>query len=335
MPIAFIDNLEFLFNGGRGILTSQLNGAWVKSVAEGTAGTLTITFVVADGTESTLEFTPVGSGGATVTSGTADPTGGANGNAYLQVNASNVLQSVWLRISGVWTEYTLPASGTADGTVLNGNGAPAGNSGKNGDTYRDDASGAWYKKSAGVWSAALYTPSPAGISVATNFPAAADAVAGTWYGDGTPTPETVGFLRSIGETHISAFRTAYLGNGFYGFASVAGSAGPTFKKGGDVAPLPEGLLTLAFHVTSQTSNGLFIDIDTAAGLFMDELTSITVSITREGLTAQTYLLTTVTEVETGIRRFQDHFAVDIRYQTLRSRRTQSRLLHFVRRYRSC
>ena len=132
---------------------------------------------------------------------------------------------------------------------------------------------------------------------------------GRLYGDGTPTPESIGFLRSLGETHVAAFRTAHLGNGFFGFASVAGSAGPTFRKGGDVGPLPEGLLTLAFHVTSQTSNGLFIDIDTAAGLFMDELTSITVSITREGLTAQTYLLTTVTEVETGIRRFQDHFAV--------------------------
>ena len=45
-----------------------------------------------------------------------------------------------------------------DGTVLNGNGAPAGNSGKDGDTYRDDETGDWYKKSAGVWSSALYTP---------------------------------------------------------------------------------------------------------------------------------------------------------------------------------
>ena len=49
-------------------------------------------------------------------------------------------------------------TGGADGTVLNGNGAPAGNSGKDGDTYRDDETGAWYKKASGAWSAVLYTP---------------------------------------------------------------------------------------------------------------------------------------------------------------------------------
>ena len=56
------------------------------------------------------------------------------------------------------TPAGLAAAGGADGTVLNGNGAPAGNSGENGDTYRDDETGAWYKKASGAWSAALYTP---------------------------------------------------------------------------------------------------------------------------------------------------------------------------------
>ena len=299
---------NLLFSAG-GVKISDLIGTFVKS-ATPNGGTLTLTVQLADGSEDTVTFTPPsGTGtGSSVTAGIADPTGGASGDSYIQIDALNVVQSLWWNNSGTWTEYMLPEGGS-DGTVLNGNGAPAGNSGKDGDTYRDDETGAWYKKLSGAWSAALYTPSLSGISIAENFPAAADAVAGTWYGDGTPTPETVGFLRLLGETHISAFRTAYLGKGFYGFASVAGSAGPTFKKGGDVAPLPEGLLTLAFHVTSMTSNGLFIDIDTSAGLFMSELTSITVSITREGLVAQTYELTTVTEVETGIRRFQDHFAV--------------------------
>ena len=108
-----------------------------------------------------------------------------------------------------------------------------------------------------------------------------------------------------------------------------------FKKGGDVAPLPEGLLTLAFHVSSMTSNGLFVDVDTAAGLFMDELTSVEVSITRDGMTAQTYLLTTVTEVETGIRRFQDHFTVASGTKLYEAGETQPRLLHLVVLCRPC
>ena len=57
------------------------------------------------------------------------------------------------------TPAEVAALALGDGTVLNGNGEPAGNSGKDGDTYRDDETGAQYKKSAGAWSAALYTPS--------------------------------------------------------------------------------------------------------------------------------------------------------------------------------
>ena len=280
----------------------DLGGAFVKSAT--TNGALIVQ--LSDGTEANIQLATAS--GVTVTTGTEDPTGGSAGDIYLQLNASDQIIAIWENESGTWAEYGLMGD-ASDGTVLNGNGAPAGNSGKDGDTYRDDESGAWYKKASGAWSAALYTPTAAGISLAADFPIVADAVAGTWYGDGTPTPEAVGFLGTLGETHVSAFRTAYLGKGFYGFAKVAGSAGPVFKKGGDVAPLPEGLLTLAFHVSSLTSNGLFVDVDTAAGLFMAELTSVEVSITRDGMTAQTYLLTTVTEVETGIRRFQDHFTV--------------------------
>ena len=62
------------------------------------------------------EFTvPSGSGGGTgasITSGTADPSGGAAGDAYIQVDASNVVQSIWRNISGTWTEFTIPAGGS-------------------------------------------------------------------------------------------------------------------------------------------------------------------------------------------------------------------------------
>ena len=134
-----------------GLAVDYLTGVFVKSVTAAGA----VILQDADGAEQAVQIV-VGSGAA-VTSGTADPTGGAAGDAYLQVNASAVLQSIWRNVAGTWTEYTFP-TGDADGTVLNGNGAPAGNSGKNGDTYRDDETGAWYKKASGAWSAALYTP---------------------------------------------------------------------------------------------------------------------------------------------------------------------------------
>ena len=66
--------------------------------------------------------------------------------------------------------------GDADGTVLNGNGVPAGNSGKDGDTYRDDETGAWYKKSSGAWSAALYTPTIVSGLTGTTIVAGADNI---------------------------------------------------------------------------------------------------------------------------------------------------------------
>ena len=283
-----------------GLPITDLTGVFVKSVS----ATGLVTYQNAAGVEQTAQLS-VGSG-ATITTSFVDPIDGSEGDLHFKVDALGMILSIWFRSNIQWAALGLPGQ---DGTVLNGNGAPAGNSGENGDTYRDDETGAWYKKASGAWSAALYTPAPSGHQCGADFPAAADADAGVLYGDGSPTPESIGFLRSLGETHVAAFRTAHLGNGFFGFAAVAGSAGPTFRKGGDVGPRPEGLLSLAFHVSSLTSNGLFVDVDTAAGLFMAELTSIEVSITREGMTAQTYLLTTVTEVETGIRRFQDHFTV--------------------------
>ena len=55
-------------------------------------------------------------------------------------------------------DHGVVSGGGADGTQLNGNGAPAANSGINGDTYRDDQTGAQYKKASDAWSAILYEP---------------------------------------------------------------------------------------------------------------------------------------------------------------------------------
>ena len=54
-----------------------------------------------------------GTGGATVTAGTADPTGGSDGDFYVQHDASNVAESLWRNDSGTWNEYTIPTAGTS------------------------------------------------------------------------------------------------------------------------------------------------------------------------------------------------------------------------------
>ena len=58
-------------------------------------------------------------------------------------------------------------TGGGDGATLNGNGPPAGNSGKNDDVYRDDETGAMYKKESDAWSAILYTPAISAIGGTT------------------------------------------------------------------------------------------------------------------------------------------------------------------------
>ena len=56
-------------------------------------------------------------GGATITSGQADPSGGVDGDAYIQVDGSSVIQSLWRNNSGTWEEFTIPAGGTGSTTL--------------------------------------------------------------------------------------------------------------------------------------------------------------------------------------------------------------------------
>ena len=137
---------------GAGIDVSALLGVFIKSV---TAAGL-VTYQDASDVEQTVQLAV---GGATVTTSFIDPTvdDGAGGDLHFKVDAQGVILSIWFRSPQQWAQLGLPG----DGTVLNGNGAPAGNSGKDGDTYRDDVSGAWYKKASGAWSAVLYTPAAA------------------------------------------------------------------------------------------------------------------------------------------------------------------------------
>ena len=54
-----------------------------------------------------------GGGGAAITAGNADPTGGADGDAYIQIDGSSEVQSLWRNGSGTWFEYTIPSAGTS------------------------------------------------------------------------------------------------------------------------------------------------------------------------------------------------------------------------------
>ena len=59
---------------------------------------------------------PTGSG-ASITAGTANPTGGNDGDAYVQVDGSDEIQAIWRNASGTWTEYTIPAGGSGTGDI--------------------------------------------------------------------------------------------------------------------------------------------------------------------------------------------------------------------------
>ena len=91
------------------ILASDLGGAYVISITTG--GLATVQLV--DGTSTTVQIAGTGGGGSTLTAGIPDPTGGSAGDAYIQIDASNVVQSLWWNASGTWTEYTIPTAGTS------------------------------------------------------------------------------------------------------------------------------------------------------------------------------------------------------------------------------
>ena len=100
-----------------------LGGSIDADLLKGVAGAVAITSIGVAGSTLTIGYKDVNDAvqsvvltagsGASITSGTADPSGGAAEDFYLQVNASNLVQSVWLNVAGTWTEYTLPAG---DGT---------------------------------------------------------------------------------------------------------------------------------------------------------------------------------------------------------------------------
>ena len=100
-----------------GLTSEDLKAAVLTSPAITGAGTAATQTAGNDSARlATTAFVQTALAGAgAVTSGTADPTGGNAGDAYLQVDSSNVLQSIWRNVSGTWTEYNLPAGGGVAG----------------------------------------------------------------------------------------------------------------------------------------------------------------------------------------------------------------------------
>ena len=92
--------------------------------------------------EKITDQTGTGSG-ASITAGTANPSGGSDGDAYFQVDITTPIPNVtvlWRNATGTWTPYNLP---TGAGTVTLSDASPenvaaAGSSGTSADASRSD-----------------------------------------------------------------------------------------------------------------------------------------------------------------------------------------------------
>ena len=96
MPVRVIGRIAPFTDGAFKVVNAgDLGGLFVKSVSPDGL----ITYQDASGDEQTAQLASA-TGGATVTSGTADPTGGSSGDAYIQVDGSDEVQSIWRNNAG-------------------------------------------------------------------------------------------------------------------------------------------------------------------------------------------------------------------------------------------
>ena len=124
MPVRVIGRIAPFTDGAFKVVeVEDLGGLLVKSIS--TSGE--VIYQDANDLERTAQLS-LGSGAA-ITEGTADPSDGAAGDAYIQRNTSNVIVSIWLNIADSWTEYTLPQGGA--GTISTS--APVSGDGSAGD----------------------------------------------------------------------------------------------------------------------------------------------------------------------------------------------------------
>ena len=93
--LRLLGNLNF---SSGGMAVDSLTGTFVKSVTS----TGLITYQDSAGVETTSQLST--GGGGSITSGTGNPSGGsAAGDIYLQLDASDVVQAIWVNVAGTWT----------------------------------------------------------------------------------------------------------------------------------------------------------------------------------------------------------------------------------------
>ena len=96
MPVRVIGRIAPFTDGAFKVVNAgDLGGVFIKSI---TAGGL-VTYQDSSDVEQTVQLSTA-AGGGSFSAGTADPAGGAAGDAYLQVSAANVVQSIWLNEAG-------------------------------------------------------------------------------------------------------------------------------------------------------------------------------------------------------------------------------------------
>lgn len=95
---------------GAGFDANLVIGGFVKNITA--AGVVTIQNDDNAGSTREIQLT-TGGGGSSISTGTANPTGGSAGDVYLQLDASDEVQSIWQNVSGTWTEYEIPTAGTS------------------------------------------------------------------------------------------------------------------------------------------------------------------------------------------------------------------------------
>lgn len=107
-PSSITANLCLKGNGaGTAIVFGTCAGGGTSDgvVDGGSVSGTTLTLTRSVGNDVTITGLP---DGASITVGTADPTGGSDGDAYVQADASDIVQGIWLNSGGTWAEYSLP-----------------------------------------------------------------------------------------------------------------------------------------------------------------------------------------------------------------------------------
>lgn len=113
----------------------------------------------------------------TLTVGTADASGGSDGDVHLQYSGSNLV-SIWHRASGSWTEYSVPSGGSGVTVTASTSDASGGSDGDLHLQYTGSTLSSVWFRSSGAWTE-YSVPTGGGTSVSKATNAEVDAVDST------------------------------------------------------------------------------------------------------------------------------------------------------------